>query len=158
MTFFDAFWYVFNFLSIALMVVFLCMNLTPRFNRYAVFFLTLIPFSAIALAQHYFYDVPSVFFKIPAFAYYFISSIAYFKDKLRTRLFVSIVLMSFTYLVSALLITGCIACGLNPYDDIMTYIVSLPNTVGLIVLFGGFTYLRMKKHKADRWRHLSSSR
>lgn len=147
MTFFDAFWYVFNFLSIALVVVFLCMNLTPRFNRYAVFFLTLIPFSAIALAQHYFYDVPSVFFKIPAFAYYFISSIAYFKDKLRTRLFVSIVLMSFTYLVSALLITGCIACGLNPYDDIMTYIVSLPNTVGLIVLFGGFTYLRMKKHK-----------
>ena len=147
MTFFDAFWYVFNFLSIALVVVFLCMNLTPRFNRYAVFFLTLIPFSAIALAQHYFYDVPSVFFKIPAFAYYFISSIAYFKDKLRTRLFVSIVLMSFTYLVSALLITGCIACGLNPYDDIMTYIVSLPNTVGLIVLFGGFTYIRMKKHK-----------
>ena len=128
MTFFDAFWYVFNFLSIALVVVFLCMNLTPRFNRYAVFFLTLIPFSAIALAQHYFYDVPSVFFKIPAFAYYFISSIAYFKDKLRTRLFVSIVLMSFTYLVSALLVTGCIACGLNPYDDIMTYIVSLPNT------------------------------
>lgn len=55
--------------------------------------------------------------------------------------------MSFTYLVSALLITGGIACGLNPYDDIMTYIVSLPNTVGLIVLFGGFTYLRMKKHK-----------
>lgn len=147
MTFFDAFWYVFNFLSIALVVVFLCMNLTPRFNRYAVFFLTLIPFSAIALAQHYFYDVPSVFFKISAFAYYFISSIAYFKDKLRTRLFVSIVLMSFTYLVSALLVTGCIACGLNPYDDIMTYIVSLPNTVGLIVLFGGFTYLRMKKHK-----------
>ena len=141
MTFFDAFWYVFNFLSIALVVVFLCMNLTPRFNRYAVFFLTLIPFSAIALAQHYFYDVPSVFFKIPAFAYYFISAIAYFKDKLRTRLFVSIVLMSFTYLVSALLITGGIACGLNPYDDIMTYIVSLPNTVGLIVLFGGFTYL-----------------
>ena len=147
MTFFDAFWYVFNFLSIALVVVFLCMNLTPRFNRYAVFFLTLIPFSAIALAQHYFYDVPSVFFKIPALAYYFISAIAYFKDKLRTRLFVSIVLMSFTYLVSALLITGGIACGLNPYDDIMTYIVSLPNTVGLIVLFGGFTYLRMKKHK-----------
>lgn len=147
MTFFDAFWYVFNFLSIALVVVFLCMNLTPRFNRYAVFFLTLIPFSAIALAQHYFYDVPSVFFKITAFAYYFISSIAYFKDKLRTRLFVSIVLMSFTYLVSALLITGGIACGLNPYDDIMTYIVSLPNTVGLIVLFGGFTYIRMKKHK-----------
>ena len=33
MTFFDAFWYVFNFLSIALVVVFLCMNLTPRFNR-----------------------------------------------------------------------------------------------------------------------------
>lgn len=30
MTFFDAFWYVFNFLSIALVVVFLCMNLTPR--------------------------------------------------------------------------------------------------------------------------------
>ncbi len=147
MTFFDIFWYVFNFLSIALVVVFLCMNLTPRFNRYAVFFLTLIPFSAIALAQHYFYDVPSVFFKITAFAYYFISSIAYFKDKLRTRLFVSIVLMSFTYLVSALLITGGIACGLNPYDDIMTYIVSLPNTVGLIVLFGGFTYIRMKKHK-----------
>lgn len=147
MTFFDIFWYVFNFLSIALVVVFLCMNLTPRFNRYAVFFLTLIPFSAIALAQHYFYDVPSVFFKIPAFAYYFISAIAYFKDKLRTRIFVSIVLMSFTYLVSALLITGCIACGLNPYDDIMTYIVSLPNTVGLIVLFGGFTYIRMKKHK-----------
>ena len=54
MTFFDAFWYVFNFLSIALVVVFLCMNLTPRFNRYAVFFLTLIPISAIALAQHYF--------------------------------------------------------------------------------------------------------
>ena len=147
MTFFDIFWYVFNFLSIALVVVFLCMNLTPRFNRYAVFFLTLIPFSAIALAQHYFYDVPSVFFKIPAFAYYFISAIAYFKDKLRTRLFVSIVLILFTYLVSALLITGGIACGLNPYDDIMTYIVSLPNTVGLIVLFGGFTYLRMKKHK-----------
>lgn len=86
MTFFDIFWYVFNFLSIALVVVFLCMNLTPRFNRYAVFFLTLIPFSAIALAQHYFYDVPSVFFKIPAFAYYFISAIAYFKDKLRTRI------------------------------------------------------------------------
>lgn len=60
---FDAFWYVFNFLSIALVVVFLCMNLTPRFNRYAVFFLTLIPFSAIALAQHYFYDVPSVFLR-----------------------------------------------------------------------------------------------
>lgn len=147
MTFFDIFWYVFNFLSIVLVVVFLCMNLTPRFNRYAVFFLTLIPFSAFALAQHYFYDVPSVFFKISAFAYYFISSIAYFKDKLRTRIFVSVVLMSFTYLVSALLLTGGIACGLNPYDDIMTYAISLPNTVGLVVLFGGFTYMRMKKHK-----------
>ena len=38
MTFFDAFWYVFNFLSIAIVVVFLCMKLTPRFTRYAVFF------------------------------------------------------------------------------------------------------------------------
>lgn len=147
MTFFNIFWYVFNFLSIVLVVVFLCMNLTPRFNRYAVFFLTLIPFSALALAQQYFYDVPSVFFKISAIGYYFISSIAYFKDKLRTRIFVSVVLMSFTYLVSALLLTGGIACGLNPYDDIMTYAISLPNTVGLVVLFGGFTYMRMKKHK-----------
>ena len=147
MTFFNIFWYVFNFLSIVLVVVFLCMNLTPRFNRYAVFFLTLIPFSALALAQQYFYDVPSVFFKISAIGYYFISSIAYFKDKLRTRIFVSVVLMSFTYLVSALLLTGGIACGLNPYDDVMTYAISLPNTVGLVVLFGGFTYMRMKKHK-----------
>lgn len=54
MTFFDVFWYVFNFFSIALVVLFLCMNLTPRFNRYAVFFLTLIPFAAIALSQRYF--------------------------------------------------------------------------------------------------------
>ena len=122
MTFFDVFWYVFNFFSIALVVLFLCMNLTPRFNRYAVFFLTLIPFAAIALSQRYFYDVPSVFFKIPAFAYYFFSAVVYFKDKLRTRLFVSVVLMSFTYLVSALLVSGGIACGLNPYDDIMTYL------------------------------------
>lgn len=120
MTFFDVFWYVFNFFSIALVVLFLCMNLTPRFNRYAVFFLTLIPFAAIALSQRYFYDVPSVFFKIPTFAYYFFSAVVYFKDKLRTRLFVSVVLMSFTYLVSTLLISGGIACGLNPYDDIMT--------------------------------------
>lgn len=43
MTFFDVFWYVFNFFSIALVVLFLCMNLTPRFNRYAVFFLTSFP-------------------------------------------------------------------------------------------------------------------
>lgn len=147
MTFFDVFWYVFNFFSIALVVLFLCMNLTPRFNRYAVFFLTLIPFAAIALSQRYFYDVPSVFFKIPAFAYYFFSAVVYFKDKLRTRLFVSVVLMSFTYLVSALLISGGIACGLNPYDDIMTYLVSLPNTVLLILLFAGFTYMRMKRQK-----------
>lgn len=147
MTFFDVFWYVFNFFSIALVVLFLCMNLTPRFNRYAVFFLTLIPFAAIALSQRYFYDVPSVFFKIPAFAYYFFSAVVYFKDKLRTRLFVSVVLMSFTYLVSALLISGGIACGLNPYDDIMTYLVSLPNTVLLILLFAGFTYIRMKRQK-----------
>lgn len=162
MTFFDVFWYVFNFFSIALVVLFLCMNLTPRFNRYAVFFLTLIPFAAIALSQRYFYDVPSVFFKIPAFAYYFFSSVVYFKDKLRTRLFVSVVLMSFTYLVSALLVSGGIACGLNPYDDIMTYLVSLPNTVLLILLFAGFTYMRMKRQKicscpAGRWRRLSSS-
>lgn len=147
MTFFDVFWYVFNFFSIALVVLFLCMNLTPRFNRYAVFFLTLIPFAAIALSQRYFYDVPSVFFKIPAFAYYFFSAVVYFKDKLRTRLFVSVVLMSFTYLVSALLISGGIACGLNPYDDIMTYLISLPNTVLLILLFAGFTYMRTKRQK-----------
>ena len=54
MTFFDVFWYVFNFFSIALVVLFLCMNLTPRFNRYAVFFLTLIPFAAIALSSDIF--------------------------------------------------------------------------------------------------------
>lgn len=72
------------------------------------------------------------------------------------------VLMSFTYLVSALLVSGGIACGLNPYDDIMTYLVSLPNTVLLILLFAGFTYMRMKRQKicscpAGRWRRLSSS-
>lgn len=36
MTFFDVFWYVFNFFSIALVVLFLCMNLTPRFTLIAM--------------------------------------------------------------------------------------------------------------------------
>ena len=40
-----------------------------------------------------------------------------------------------------------IACGLNPYDDIMTYLISLPNTVLLILLFAGFTYMRTKRQK-----------
>lgn len=77
--------------------------------------------------------MPSVFLNTGVCILFF-SSVVYFKDKLRTRLFVSVVLMSFTYLVSALLISGGIACGLNPYDDIMTYLVSLPNTVLLILL------------------------
>lgn len=147
MTFFDAFWYIFNFLSIVLMVIFLGLNLTPRFNRVAVFFLILIPFAIVALSQHYFYDIPSVCFKLPAFAYFFVSSVVFFKEKLRTKLFVSTMLFTFTYLVSALLVAGGIAIGLNPYDDIMTYIISLPNTVLLIVLFAGFTYFRLKKQE-----------
>lgn len=147
MTFFDIFWYIFNFISIVIMVIFLELNLTPKFNRVAVFFVILIPFEFLALSQHYFADVPSVYFKLPAFAFFFLSSVIFFKEKARTKLFVSTMLFTFTYLVSVLLVAGGIAIGLNPYDDIMTYIISLPNTVLLIVLFSGFTYFRMKKQE-----------
>ncbi len=147
MTFFDIFWYIFNFLSIVLMVIFLELNLTPKFNRIAVFFLILIPFEFLALSQHYFADVPSVYFKLPAFAYFFLSSVIFFKEKIRTKLFVSTILFTFTYIISVLLVAGGIAVGLNPYDDIMTYIISLPNTVLLLVSFAGFTYFRLKKQE-----------
>lgn len=145
MTFFDIFWYIFNFISIVLMVTFLELNLTPKFNRVAVFFLILIPFEFLALSQHYFANVPSVYFKLPAFGFFFLSSVIFFKEKTRTKLFVSAMLFTFTYAVSVLLLTASIAIGLNPYDDITTYIVALPNTVLLLVLYSVFTYFRMKK-------------
>lgn len=142
---FDIFWYISNFISLLLTAGFLFVNLTPRFNKYVVLLVTFVPFVFFALAQHFFSETPAAFFRFAAIAYFFLAAIFLYKDKLLARIFISTSVMLINYAVVFILLMVFIAIGFNPYDDIVTYMIALPNLILLTVLYLLFTYVRNKK-------------
>ena len=93
-------WCVFNGASAVLQIVTLCASLKLRFNKYAVFFCACIPFTALALSQRFVQVIAPSVTAVAGIVWFFIAVLLFFKDKLRTRIFVSIMIFAIAAIMS----------------------------------------------------------
>ena len=93
-------WCVFNGAAAVLQIVTLCASLKPRFNKYTVFFGACIPFVALALSQRFVQVIAPSVTAVAGIVWFFVAALLFFKDKLRTRIFVSIMIFAIAAIMS----------------------------------------------------------
>lgn len=86
-------WYVNNIMLALLQGGFLWYNLTPKFNKHLVFLITTVPFVFLVVSQKFVTFVAPSFLVLLPLAYYFICAAVLYKDKFRTKAFVSIAIL-----------------------------------------------------------------
>ena len=100
-------WYVNNIMLALLQGGFLWYNLTPKFNKHLVFLITTVPFVFLVVSQKFVTFVAPSFLVLLPLTYYFICAAVLYKDKFRTKAFVSIAIFalesSFTAVVASML-------------------------------------------------------
>lgn len=137
-------WYVNNIMLALLQGGFLWYNLTPKFNKHLVFLITTVPFVFLVVSQKFVTFVAPSFLVLLPLAYYFICAAVLYKDKFRTKAFVSIAIFalesSFTAVVASML--NLFGIGSN---DPEANLVLTPFLLVYTVIFLVFTYFRKRK-------------
>ena len=137
-------WYVNNIMLALLQGGFLWYNLTPKFNKHLVFLITTVPFVFLVVSQKFVTFVASSFLVLLPLAYYFICAAVLYKDKFRTKAFVSIAIFALESCFSAFLVTvlNILKIGSN---DPEANLVLTPFLLVYTVIFLVFTYFRKRK-------------
>lgn len=137
-------WYVNNIMLALLQGGFLWYNLTPKFNKHLVFLITTVPFVFLVVSQKFVTFVAPSFLVLLPLAYYFICAAVLYKDKFRTKAFVSIAIFALESCFSAVLVTvlNILKIGSN---DPEANLVLTPFLLVYTVIFLVFTYFRKRK-------------
>lgn len=137
-------WYVNNIMLALLQGGFLWYNLTPKFNKHLVFLITTVPFVFLVVSQKFVTFVAPSFLVLLPLAYYFICAAVLYKDKFRTKAFVSIAIFALESCFSAFLVTvlNILKIGSN---DPEANLVLTPFLLVYTVIFLVFTYFRKRK-------------
>ena len=142
-------WCVFNGAAAVLQIVTLCASLKPRFNKYAVFFAVCIPFTALALSQRFVKIIAPSVTAVAAIVWFFAAAIIFFKDKLRTRIFSSIMIFAIASIVGAVTVNIAVAVGVGT-DPQNAAIVDTPYIFCLAAAFAAFVYFRRRRQSVLR--------
>ena len=140
-------WCVFNGAAAVLQIVTLCASLKPRFNKYAVFFGACIPFVVLALSQRFVQVIAPSVTAVAGIVWFFVAALLFFKDKLRTRIFVSIMIFAIASIVGAVTVNIAVAVGIGT-DPQNAAIVDTPYIFCLAAAFAAFVYIRHKRQSA----------
>ena len=140
-------WCVFNGAAAVLQIVTLCASLKPRFNKYAVFFGACIPFVALALSQRFVQVIAPSVTAVAGIVWFFVAALLFFKDKLRTKIFVSIMIFAIASIVGAVTVNIAVAVGIGT-DPQNAAIVDTPYIFCLAAAFAAFVYIRHKRRSA----------
>lgn len=140
-------WCVFNGAAAVLQIVTLCASLKPRFNKYAVFFGACIPFVALALSQRFVQVIAPSVTAVAGIVWFFVAALLFFKDKLRTKIFVSIMIFAIASIAGAVTVNIAVAVGIGT-DPQNAAIVDTPYIFCLAAAFAAFVYIRHKRQSA----------
>lgn len=137
-------WYVNNIMLALLQGGFLWYNLTPKFNKHLVFLITTVPFTFLVLSQKFVTFVAPSFLVLLPLAYYFICAAVLYKDKFRTKAFVSIAIFALESCFTAVLVTVSNILKIGGSDPEANLVLT-PFLLVYTVVFIVFTYFRKRK-------------
>lgn len=137
-------WFLNNALLSLLQGGFTWFNLTPKFNKYLVLFLSTVPTAFFAVSQKFIHFVAPSFIVILGLGYYFISSIVLYKDKLKTKIFVSVAIFTLESCGSIFLVNTMGFIGIDPSSNESNAVMT-PYMLVYVVIFIAFTYFRKRK-------------
>ncbi len=137
-------WYVNNIMAALLRGGFLWYNLTPKFNKHLVLFVTTVPFAFFVVLQKFVTVVAPSFLVMLPITYYFICAAVLYKEKFRTKAFVSITLFALESCFIGLLAPVLNLFGIGSNDS-KANIVLTPLMLVYTMIFLVFTYFRKRK-------------
>jgi len=137
-------WYVNNIMLALLQGGFLWYNLTPKFNKHLVFLITTVPFVFFVVSQKFVTFVAPSFLVLLPLAYYFICAAVLYKDKFRTKAFVSIAIFALESSFSAVVASMLNLFGIGSNDPEANLVLT-PFLLVYTVIFLVFTYFRKRK-------------
>ena len=137
-------WYVNNIMLALLQGGFLWYNLTPKFNKHLVFLITTVPFVFLVVSQKFVTFVAPSFLVLLPLAYYFICAAVLYKDKFRTKAFVSIAIFALESSFSAVVASMLNLFGIGSNDPEANLVLT-PFLLVYTVIFLVFTYFRKRK-------------
>ena len=137
-------WYVNNIMLALLQGGFLWYNLTPKFNKHLVFLITTVPFAFLVVSQKFVTFVAPSFLVLLPLAYYFICAAVLYKDKFRTKAFVSIAIFALESSFSAVVASMLNLFGIGSNDPEANLVLT-PFLLVYTVIFLVFTYFRKRK-------------
>ncbi len=137
-------WFLNNALLSLLQGGFTWFNLTPKFNKYFVLFLSTVPSAFLAVSQKFITFVAPSFIVILGLGYYFVSSIVLYKDRLRTKIFVSVAIFTLESCGSMFLVNTMGFIGIDSNSNEANAVMT-PYMLVYVVIFIAFTYFRKRK-------------
>ena len=137
-------WYINNAVLGLLQSGFLWYNLTPKYNKHVVFLITTVPFTFLVLSQKFVDFVAPSFLVLLPLAYYFVCAAVLYKEKFRTKAFVSIAIFTLESCTTALLVPILNALGIGSNSPEANLILT-PFLLVYTIIFIAFTYFRKRK-------------
>ncbi len=137
-------WYINNAVLGLLQSGFLWYNLTPKYNKHVVFLITTIPFTVLVLSQKFVDFVAPSFLVLLPLAYYFVCAAVLYKEKFRTKAFVSIAIFALESCSTALLIPVFNILGIGSNSPQASLLLT-PFLLVYTIIFIAFTYFRKRK-------------
>lgn len=123
---------------------FLWYNLTPKFNKHIVFLITTVPLVFLVLSQKFIDFVAPSFLVVLPLIYYFVCAIALYKEKFRTKAFISVAIFAIESCCTGLFIPFLSILGLDSNANEANAIVTAWLLV-YTIFFLAFTYFRKRK-------------
>ena len=136
-------YYLYNGFYCFIQVLFLFLNLKPKINKYASFFIVYIPFTAFALSQKILSFISPVILTYISVAIYFIMALSLFKDKMRTKLFVSLSSWVIFYSVTLIVVSIAKYFGMDIFE--INHNISISTSLMFVIATIIFTVVRKKK-------------
>lgn len=137
-------YYLLNISLCFTQILFICLNLTPKNNKYLTFFVFFIPYTAVAVSQRILYFIPPIFLVIVAYAIYALCSLLLFSNPVREKIFVSIFALVTQHISTIPYVIVSITIMDDRYSPYYPYMAFIPI---YIVIMSAFTYIRRKKIK-----------
>lgn len=136
-------YYITNSIFCLIQMLALFLNLTPKYNKYLLFFVAFIPFSAAALSQRALSFINPIFLVVLAHIIFFVTAFAAFKESFKIKLYISISVLGILYLGTLLTMPIAYSFGSIDAPDSPSAITDI--VLSVLLMFAFTAFYRMKK-------------
>lgn len=138
----DMIYYLTNGLLCLIQVFFLCINLKPKLNHAATFFIIFIPFCAAALSQKVLYFISPVLLVAVAVFIFILLTFLLFSDPAKSKAFVAVVIWIVVYVVT-MIMTSLIKINGGDINS-PNLVVNMFHNIAVIVVLTIYTVIRKR--------------